>query len=237
MTNAQPIEPYDLSSGEELDFHTIFHTLQGEGPFTGSPSIFIRLAGCNLQCPWCDTEYTQGRQRLHVNELIEHVLRISSENPNTNLIVITGGEPTRQDIDPLVFKLLALDYYVQIESNGVLAPSDRFLSWLKYWHLSYVVSPKTKRICDQTKHATAFKYVVDATSIREEDGLPIQALGHKAKPFIARPPEDYAGMVYVNPMDADDPVANRANLLACRDSALKFGYIMGIQLHKIVGVD
>jgi hypothetical protein len=99
------------------------------------------------------------------------------------------------------------------------------------------VSPKTRRICPETVNATAFKYVLSADSIREEDGLPIQALGHPAKPYIARPPEGYEGIIYINPMDAADPVANRANLIACRDMALKHGHTMGIQMHKLVGVD
>ena len=237
MINPQSPEAFEASNGAELDLHSIWHTLQGEGPFSGAPAIFIRLAGCNLQCPFCDTEYTQGRQRVKIQQIVERVVELRIEHPRTHLVVITGGEPTRQNIDVLVFVLRELKFHIQIESNGVLAPSQDFLSWVINGGVSYVVSPKTARICPQTRYASAFKYVLAADSIREEDGLPLQALGHKAKPFIARPPANFSGIIYLNPMDASDPVANRANLLACRDSALKFGYNMGLQLHKIVGVD
>lgn len=237
MLNTQAIEPFDGTTGGTLDLHSIWYTLQGEGPYTGTPAIFIRLAGCNLKCPWCDTEYTKGRKRVTVNQLVRRVLELSALHEHVRLIVLTGGEPTRQNIDPLIYELLALEYHVQIESNGVLAPTANFLRNVQDQRVAYIISPKTRLINHQALFATAFKYVLDANSIREEDGLPLQALGHTAKPYIARPPEGFGGAIYVNPMDADDPVANRANLLACRDSALKFGYIVGVQLHKILGVD
>lgn len=236
MQNSQRPEPFDASTGGILDFHTMWHTIQGEGPFTGTPAFFIRLAGCNLQCPWCDTEYTQGRIRIPVSKLVGKLLELAAEHKNTGLVVITGGEPTRQHIDPLIFELLGFKYHVQIESNGVLAPSLNFLQWTEMNKVSYVVSPKTKRICDATRHATAFKYVIDHTSLNPEDGLPLQALGHAARPMIARPPAGYPGPVYVSPMDAGNQQANRANLIACRDSSLKHGYICGVQLHKILDV-
>jgi len=59
--NQQKPEPRAKGDGSILDFHSMFFTIQGEGPFAGHRSIFVRLAGCNLQCPGCDTEYTQGR--------------------------------------------------------------------------------------------------------------------------------------------------------------------------------
>lgn len=236
VLNQQLPEPFDHATGALIDLHSVWHTLQGEGPFIGTPAIFIRLAGCNLQCPWCDTEYTEGRQRVTVSAMMDGVLELMAKHPQTTLIVLTGGEPTRQNIDPLIYVLLHLNYYVQIESNGVFAPSEQFIEWIRQGNLFYVVSPKTNHVCKEAQYATAFKYVLSADSLREEDGLPLQALGHKAKPFIARPPSGYTGSIYVSPMDASDPVANRANLLACRDSALKHGYTCGIQLHKLLEV-
>ena len=52
-TNTQ--EPEKIDRDRHLDVHSIFHTIQGEGPYCGHPAVFIRLAGCNLQCPGCDT--------------------------------------------------------------------------------------------------------------------------------------------------------------------------------------
>ena len=53
--NGQPIEKVQRTFDGTLEVHSIFKTIQGEGPFCGTPAVFIRLAGCNLQCPWCDT--------------------------------------------------------------------------------------------------------------------------------------------------------------------------------------
>ena len=60
--NTQPAEKQVKSSGLILAINSIFYTIQGEGPFAGSPAVFVRLAGCNLQCPMCDTEYTSRQQ-------------------------------------------------------------------------------------------------------------------------------------------------------------------------------
>jgi len=220
---------------EELDLHSWFDTIQGEGPFTGQRAMFIRLAGCNIQCPGCDTEYTNGR-KLHSVDVITEMLA-TYVHPMCKLFVITGGEPFRQSATTsLILALIAkTECKIQVETNGVFGiPQD-------LWHflgnpLHVVVSPKTNRIHESCARASAFKYVIDHKSVREEDGLPILALGHKASPYIARPPAEFDGPIYVNPADERDPVADKANLIAARDSAFKHGYILGVQLHKLVNV-
>lgn len=235
MLNQQQPEAFDGSNG--IDFHTYFHTIQGEGPYTGDPAFFIRLAGCNLQCPMCDTEYTQGRERLSVPYFLEREFRpMYDAHKNTRLAVITGGEPTRQVIGHLCEMLFHCGLRVQIESNGVLKPDFKTQELIEGGEVTYVVSPKTARVHEYTVRAHYFKYVISADSLDPSDGLPIQALGHKAKPRIARPPEGFNGLIYINPMDANDPVANQENLMACRESSLKFGYRMGIQLHKLINI-
>ncbi|MEG7364337.1 7-carboxy-7-deazaguanine synthase QueE, partial [Pseudomonas citronellolis] len=96
--NLQPIEKRTKSADGLLSLHSIFHTIQGEGPFCGTPSVFVRLAGCNLQCPACDTDYTQGRRAASVQEILDKV----QEYQSSGLVVITGGEPFRQDITRLL---------------------------------------------------------------------------------------------------------------------------------------
>lgn len=218
-----------------IDVHSVFDTIQGEGPFTGHRALFIRLAGCNLQCPRCDTEYTDNRRLWPIYEFVEDIK--SRLAPVCDLIVITGGEPFRQAATTrLILALVAgTGSKIQVETNGVFGiPQDlwRFLGS----PLHVVVSPKTNKIHESCVVASAFKYVIDHQSVREEDGLPIRALGHKAKPYIARPPIGYKGHIYVNPADERDPVADRANLVAARDSAFRHGYILGVQLHKLVDV-
>ena len=238
MSNTQRPEPQAKGDGSTLDFHSMFFTLQGEGPFTGQRSIFVRLAGCNLQCPGCDTEYTEGRVERSLDDIIMdiHDLAVKHELGKGSLIVITGGEPLRQCIGPLVTQLIDAEYMVQIESNGVFAPDPelaRRLAWTKRAVL--IVSPKTSRINEVSASlASAFKYVLDHTSISERDGLPLQALGHPAAKGVARPLPDVP--VYVNPYDSGDPLWNHENLMACRDSALRYGYICGIQMHKLLNL-
>jgi 7-carboxy-7-deazaguanine synthase len=96
----------------------IFYSLQGEGFFAGLPSVFIRLAGCQLRCQWCDTKYAwdelAGRQQA-IDEVIKAV-----QQYDCRFVVITGGEPMiNQDISQLSNELKALQKHVTIETAGV----------------------------------------------------------------------------------------------------------------------
>lgn len=241
LKNTQPIEKsFHVKTGV-IDFHSMFFTIQGEGPFTGERAVFIRLAGCNLQCPGCDTEYTSGRQMFSAKHLQAKVNSICAKNgvPRQNtLVVITGGEPLRQNIGPLVLRLLECGYIVQIETNGVLEPTPELELYIKQQDVYLVVSPKTSRINKRTAAlACAFKYVLSHDNILPSDGLPIQALGHKASPHVARPPKDWNGPIFVNPMDCKSHHGNEKNLQVCAYAALKFGYRVGVQLHKLLDLE
>jgi len=239
MLNHQtPLPPAHEEVGT-LDVHSIFLTIQGEGPFAGHPAVFIRLHGCNLQCPGCDTEYTETLERL-TPEMITR--RISDTGHTAGLIVITGGEPFRQNITATVWHLLNNDYYVQVESNGVFAPStglpiedDRF---------TLVVSPKTAKIHPITaKAAHVYKYVISDSDVAD-DGLPVSALHHPLPEgkTVARPPEGWVGAVYINPMDEYSPRLNKNNYEAAVNAVLNGTgnwsgpMILGVQMHKIVGL-
>jgi len=238
-TNQQLPEPRAKSDGSTLDFHSMFFTIQGEGPFAGHRSIFVRLAGCNLQCPGCDTEYTEGRKQVDVGDLILQVDDLARQHVGVRglLIVITGGEPLRQTIGPFVRDLLYMGYRVQIESNGVFPPDGHLHNMLLFNDAAkLVISPKTKRVdAESSRLASCFKYVLDADSVNPDDGLPIKALDHPASTGVARPP---LGMpVYLNPFDAQDEERNARNLRAVADSCLQHGYILGVQLHKLIGLE
>jgi len=256
--NQQRPEPRVKGDGNTLDFHSMFFTIQGEGPFAGHRAIFVRLAGCNLQCPGCDTEYTQGRSTVDAKWLAAEVALMArtqtgfdptnEEQLNENfLVVITGGEPLRQTIGPFVRDLIEMGFSVQIESNGVFAPDpilaqtiDSVRNDLRAFQL--VVSPKTSRINEDTAgYAHAFKYVLDVESVDPRDGLPIKALDHPASTGVARPPKTNRHgeqmPVYLNPFDAQDEERNLLNLRAAACQAMKFGYILGVQLHKLIGLE
>lgn len=249
QSNTQIPMPAELDSGR-LVVHSIWPTLQGEGPFAGRHAIFIRLAGCNLQCPWCDTEYTQKQtaymldfdKHQNISDLITEVQRCQPiRNRLTihqkQLVVITGGEPYRQNLALLVETLIVHGYRVQIETNGTLyqpLPMD----------VVVVCSPKTPRI-DSTMamRANCYKYVLDSGHIDEQDGLPAGTLGKYGR--TARPPDGWEGEIFVQPLDqgsdgqgefGEAAERNRENLAACVRSVQRYGYRLCIQTHKLANV-
>lgn len=237
MKNLQRPAARAISDGSTLKVHSIFPTIQGEGPFAGKPALFVRLADCNLQCPWCDTEYTAGAREMPVGELVNMI-----DQHQPHCIVITGGEPFRQNLRQLLV-LLCWDYIVQIETNGMLEPQglkDIDLI-LRDNRLHVVVSPKTHRCWSGWDgRASAFKYVVAAGDVAP-DGLPIHALGHPIPEgqTVARPGALYCGPVYVQPQDDQDSEKNRANEQEAVRSVLQEPRTrrLCLQIHKMVGLD
>lgn len=130
----------------------VFESLQGEGTHVGVGAVFIRLAGCNLRCPWCDTKHsfdTTGVITYTAQEILH------SFSFNQPLVVITGGEPTLHDLRPLVQGLHNLGRVVAIETNGTNPiPADWELDWI-------TVSPKPESGYVITCRADELKYVVD----------------------------------------------------------------------------
>lgn len=231
--NNQPIEKQFLDPDGIVEVHHIFRTIQGEGPFTGERAIFIRLAGCNLQCPGCDTEYTSQRTRMTPKEVCIKMEDVAP--PFGCLVVISGGEPTRQNIGPLCNALLKSGYKVQIESNGVRRPDSLTINLIDRGLLTLVISPKTKFINEMAASlATCFKYVLRDGDIDPVDGLPLRALEHTASPRVARPPTSFKGVIYINPYDEKNEEANKRHLAATARSCSEFGYRMGVQLHKYI---
>lgn len=229
--NNQAIEKLDYQ--ELLDVHSIFLTVQGEGPFAGRPAVFIRLAGCNLQCPGCDTEYTEGRQKMTVSSVVQTVLTFVSPHNSPSLVVITGGEPFRQNISPLCEALDNFNFDIQVETNGTLPHSPHLLP-----SVVIVCSPKTGKmnplLAARVNH---LKYVLHQDSIDPDDGLPVLALNHRAFPKVARPPAGFDGTVYLQPMDCKVEKLNLLNLRAALFSCLRYGYTLQVQVHKIIGVE
>jgi len=164
FVNAQPPER-ESTTPYELGVHSTFVTIQGEGPCTGQKALFIRLAGCNLQCPKCDTDYTSHRE-FWTDEAFVHNTIV--KHPDVDLYVITGGEPLRQTA-ALINCIERLDSYlikerrairIQIETNGVYSP---FLDNFCNVDVIYVVSPKTSHIThDDTELFDFWKYVMSA---------------------------------------------------------------------------
>jgi len=244
MNNPQPSERYTLRSDGALDVVRIWHTIQGEGPHAGKPAVFVRLAGCNLACPFCDTDYTTGRSFYNPSNLQDSVEYNAFRE--TRLVVITGGEPFRQNLGPFLRLLRLSGFHAQVETNGAY---PKFMEDEQQdWSLlpTIVCSPKLPHInASLVPHITALKYVLEAGKVDGEDGLPTNTLGEKWPP--GRPEwEDFKGEVYVQPVDhsLDENLTttqrlkqNEANVKAAVDSCLKFGYRLCLQVHKLVGLD
>jgi 7-carboxy-7-deazaguanine synthase len=98
----------------------IFKSIQGESTFVGIPCSFVRLAGCNLRCSYCDTPYAwETKFELTIPKIIEKI-----KSHKTRIVEITGGEPLLQnEVYALIDKLLVLTYKVLLETNGSLDAS------------------------------------------------------------------------------------------------------------------
>lgn len=243
MFGKNPIRKQDLGDGSTLNVVNVFRTIQGEGPLSGRPAVFVRLAGCNLRCYFCDTEFEKGTVTVRTSWLEQLIDALAKPG---DVVVVTGGEPLLQNIVPLLQELLWDGRVVQIETAGtVMLPGlDGLweLSGAPRGRLHIVCSPKTPKINAELEPlVTCWKYVLPAYGVAVDDGLPVhdtQRLGpHAAKAF--RPPSGDTRPVYVQPLDYGDG-RDMENMLArnnVRDAALRFGYTASLQVHKLLEVE
>ncbi|HEY5253327.1 MAG TPA: radical SAM protein [Acidobacteriaceae bacterium] len=95
----------------------LYVSVQGESSFAGLPCIFVRLAGCNLRCSWCDSEYTfHGGQKFTLDQVEEKIATLAP----VKLVEFTGGEPMLQEREllPMMYRLLDKGYTLMIETSG-----------------------------------------------------------------------------------------------------------------------
>lgn len=214
----------ETHSGINLDIQEIFPTLQGEGPYTGHPSVFIRLGGCNLACEFCDTEF-ESYHNLSVEKIIEETSRLSKNDEGKivrKLVVITGGEPLRQPIENLSQELLKLNFLVQIETNGTLfrdlPPEIKIICSPKITNNKYhQIRP------DLLARVNAFKFIISKTNKNYSE---ISDVG-QVKFNIP---------TYLQPMDEYDEEKNKDNLKYAVELCEKHGYLLSLQTHKLLGI-
>lgn len=239
MFGKNPLRKQELRSDGELWIQEIFATIQGEGPFAGIPAIFVRLAGCNLRCWFCDTDFETGTLHLSVFDALEMIEEKKAKRP-IDLIVLTGGEPLRQNIVPLIHGLIS-DHRVQIETAGtVWVPSlDEFIRAGD--DLTIVCSPKTPKVNPMIEeHCEHYKYIISAdTPIDVLTGIPLADTQRSEAEPRARLylPEDFVPYIWLQPCDEQDAAKNQRNLQLCVSLAMRHGYRISLQQHKILGVE
>ena len=192
-----------------------FVSLQGEGYFTGTPAFFLRFAGCNLECPFCDTDHQSYKERSE-EEIVEEASRHKPRH-----IVVTGGEPALQLTQSLVDKLHEAGFFIQVETNGTL-PLPEGIDWV-------TCSPKSP---------------LPASPMREDlkvDELKVLFMGDGSDPdsILESLPlgGEGGGLLFLQPLDTGDEEKNRIIL---RDT---IAYILehpkwslSLQTHKMLGI-
>jgi organic radical activating enzyme len=221
MFGKNPILKPKKGDGTKLDIQEIFSTFQGEGIYTGYSSIFIRLGGCNLACNFCDTQFDSFKE-LELSEILNQIDQLNKTSP-CELIVITGGEPLRQNIKKLCENLLQKKFLVQIETNGTLfqdLPSE----------VDIICSPKNtdgkyhQIRPDLLKQISAFKFLISAQDKKYQE---IPQIGQS----------QFKIPVNLQPIDEYDPDQNLKNQELTLKLAKKSGCRLSLQTHKIWNID
>ena len=184
----------------------IFESLQGEGRNMGRPCVFVRFAGCNLKCPWCDTDVTK-RFSASLDELLAELGQYKAKS-----VILTGGEPTMQkEMPELVAALKKAGYWIGVETNGT---NDA--DWLGF--VDYVA-------CSPKRGASVRLVEADEVRVVAEDEATADFCRKVRRQIAAT---DY----YVSPCDHDGQIdfATAKSVL----SQLA-GWSLSVQLHKILG--
>lgn len=220
MFGQNPKLPPENSDGLSLKVTEIFETIQGEGPLAGQAALFIRLSGCNLACSFCDTEFDKYSEHS-IDQILDRASKLES---NIRLIVITGGEPMRQNIAPLCDAMLDRGFDIQVETNGTIYRSlDK--------RVMFVCSPKFEGNREYKvdprffNHPFYYKFLVNMRDQKSHSYY---------EKFLSKNHE--REQLYLQPMDEYDTVKNALNIEHTIKLVKDGGFRLSLQLHKILGV-
>jgi organic radical activating enzyme len=145
-----------MISTEKYPIMEHFFTIQGEGTYSGRAAYFIRIAGCDVGCVWCDVKESWDKDQ-HTTMTIKEIIEKVAES-KTDFVVITGGEPAMYDLRPLVDQLKSLGITIAIETSGCY-PLQGDVDW-------YCFSPKKfKAPCDEAYlRANELKVIINHPS-------------------------------------------------------------------------
>ena len=191
----------------------IFYSLQGEGYYSGTPAVFVRLSGCNLRCPFCDTRHESGRE-MSEKEIVEAVGQYPARH-----VVVTGGEPALQLTESLVDAMHATGRYVAVETNGTHPLPDN-VDWV-------TLSPKSAFVDGaevMLTRADEIKVVYDG--IHDPEG---QLSTLNSQPSTLR---------FLQPCDTGDAARNRQITAATVEYIKRHPkWRLSLQIHKILNID
>jgi organic radical activating enzyme len=207
-----------------------FHSLQGEGMHAGRSAFFIRLAGCTVGCPWCDTKHSwsAGSHPLKsLNELAQAAATAAAAG--AAFVVITGGEPLHHELDPLGEALRAATANadqpaglpIHLETSGVDALSGRF-DWI-------TLSPKRHRPPQQQALAACHELKV---VVGEKDDLAFAEAMAIAAIEAGRPDSASPPILLLQPL-WDSPVGKELAIAHVRRNP---SWRLSLQSHKWLGV-
>lgn len=192
-----------------MKVNEIFYSLQGEGYHSGTPAVFVRFSGCNLRCPFCDTQHEEGIEMSEA-EIVEAVKTYPA-----SLVVVTGGEPAMQLTEGLVDALHAAGKYVSVETNGTL-PLPKNVDWI-------TLSPKDSWVGSQAapvlSHADELKLLFDGR--HEPSQYSHIAVAHR----------------FLQPCDMGNDARNAEIMQATVDFVKKNpAWRLSLQIHKILKI-
>ena len=226
-----------MSKKFEYPVNEIFATLQGEASFTGTPSVFIRLQGCGVACPWCDTKHTWELKPAQLTEFSlitkkeidknswafatcqDLVNFITANYPQITHIVITGGEPAQYNLIALCEALENIGKDMQIETSGTeqLQITDR--TWVT---LSPKINMPSGKIVLQDAVNRANEIKMPIGKITDIDKLKEFLLTYNVAPNIP---------IWLQPL-SQNPSATQL----CIREAMANNWRLSIQVHKYLNI-
>lgn len=229
----------------EYPISEIFYSVQGEGSQSGTPMVFVRLAGCTVGKAYtseykkqhgleifqncckiydgrefsCDTDY-RAKMKLSVEEII---VKIKEANPTCKWVSITGGEPLMHNLFPLVHMLHLGDYKIHLETSGTIPLSDSFKHVGMFDYI--VVSPKFPFIDEYLDYIDEVRLLVDENF--DWNNVPESIRNNAADEFI---------LVYISPVNTCNSI-DMKNAEKCVQLVKDHPYLkISLQIHKLLGV-